>query len=389
MPLLPNWMQRRSDLYTTPADVIVYKDGDYAVAVDGKTKKIIARSPEHDTVIQSAIDYLTNGGKIYIARGTYNIYNTITITRSNIKIVGSNISSILKLSTSNDVPLIRVGDGSNFVQHVSINDIHLSGYNSSSGIGIHDYGIYSLLVSNVIIDSFKYGVYLNGTSTQYARDGRIINSYIGGCSQGIRQETYSNDYLIAFNYIYNMEEHGIVLAGGVENSLIGNIIPYGITYDGIWLYNSNRNLILSNRIFGTGRRGIEVGGTSEKNAIIGNYIQGAGKEASGTYEAILLRGTSQLNIVVDNYINGLNITKNGVAEIETSTNNYIESNRVVDVTSDPITIVSSTTYCDSFIYTTLNTNGIIVKNKPITYYDGTYYYIAVWNGSAWVKVQLS
>ena len=46
------------------------------------------------------------------------------------------------------------------------------------------------------------------------------------------------------------------------------------------------------------------------------------------------------------------------------------------------------TYWDEYEYKALPAT-FAFKNRPIVYYDGTYYYIAIWNGTSWVKVQLS
>lgn len=84
MPLLPAWMRRRSDIYSIPADVIVYKDGDYAVAVNSRTKQVIDISNDHADVIQKAINSLPSDvmGKIYIS-GDLTVKERVSL-RSNI-----------------------------------------------------------------------------------------------------------------------------------------------------------------------------------------------------------------------------------------------------------------------------------------------------------------
>lgn len=47
------------------------------------------------------------------------------------------------------------------------------------------------------------------------------------------------------------------------------------------------------------------------------------------------------------------------------------------------------TYCDEYLYTSLPTDGFAVKNKSVHYYDGANYYLAVWDGSTWRKIQLT
>ncbi|RLI46888.1 hypothetical protein DRO69_02175 [Candidatus Bathyarchaeota archaeon] len=70
--------------HTAPtADVVVYREGNLAVAVGAKTKIKIASSTDHAQVIQKAIDHVANkgGGRLYIKSGVYCISDTITISK--------------------------------------------------------------------------------------------------------------------------------------------------------------------------------------------------------------------------------------------------------------------------------------------------------------------
>ena len=90
---MPGWLRRRIEdirnIGTIPPSVIVFKEGDYAVAVDGETKQVIpgARSKDHAEVIQKAIyslmiEYDTTyrlGGLLFIKKGQYAIDRPIVI----------------------------------------------------------------------------------------------------------------------------------------------------------------------------------------------------------------------------------------------------------------------------------------------------------------------
>jgi len=65
LPPTPEAYLSKSGL-VAPASVMVFKEGDYAVAVDGKTRKEIARSTDHAEVIQEAIDVADDGDRIVI-----------------------------------------------------------------------------------------------------------------------------------------------------------------------------------------------------------------------------------------------------------------------------------------------------------------------------------
>ena len=95
---------------------------------------------------------------------------------------------------------------------------------------------------------------------------------------------------------------------------------------------------------------------------------------------------------VHNVIEGNSVEEFGTG-IYKPNYSLVANNRMYNVTT-PYTIVETNTYCDQHLYTTLpdTTNSFvsdIFLNRPIHYYDGTNYYIAVWDGSTWRKVQIS
>jgi len=118
--------------------------------------------------------------------------------------------------------------------------------------------------------------------------------------------------------------------------------------------------------------------------IVGNVMRAGGYNNSAN--AIIKIGGTYHNInnnIMREYQTGVN---NHILEVTGADYNVIESN---DLNADKITLVGSHTYCDEYLYTSLPTDGFGVVNKPIHYYDGSYYYLAVWDGSTWRKVQIS
>lgn len=367
------------------ADAYVVGYDTRALLVDGKNKQIKLASDDHAEVLQTAVDRY----KKIMVLGELQPTRTINITKSDVRLLGFNpLSSRIVLSTSDDIDLFTLGDGSNFIQHIEIKYLHLKGQSKTAGTGIHDYGCYSCKISDVVIDTFKYGIRLQGTSSQHAREGRILRSYIGGVNQGIRAESYANDYTIALNMIYSTDDHGIALLGSLENTVALNILPYGVGSSGIYGYNANRNLILGNHLYGVGGHGIQFGGSSQNNSIIANYIQGPGVNNPGGYDAIRLFDTASQNQIVANYINGLGRARHGVNTADsTGGSNYIKANTVFGTTSGRYNINTSD-YCDDCIYSSLP-SSFFLPGALIKYYDGSAYWLALWDGSQWRKVQLS
>jgi len=52
-------------------------------------------------------------------------------------------------------------------------------------------------------------------------------------------------------------------------------------------------------------------------------------------------------------------------------------------------IDDTSSYADEYVYTSLPSDTSVFKGRPILYYDGANYYLAVWDGSTWRKVQLT
>ena len=381
---MPRFIRHRIDPVKSVEVVIHEENGRYFIS--GKTGRAVYST---DDGYEAFVEAIKMGNTIKVI-GTIEVDRTIEITKSNVKIVGDNrLASKVKLTSTDDIPLFKIGDGSNYIQHVRIEGLHLQGTTKDAGSAIHDNGCNACEYVANLIDTFKYGIYLNGTSSQHAREALVAFNDIGGVGYGIRAETYSNGLRILGNYIYNTENDGISLAGSIENTIAENHLPYGVGGTGIYGYNSNRNLVIGNHLYGVGGHGIQFGGGSERNHIVGNYVQGPSVSNPGGYDGIRLFDTATQNEIVANYINGLGRTRYGVNTGDsTGGANYVAHNVIFGTTSSRYNINEDSDFCDQCIYTSLPSSPAMPGLK-IIYYDGTYYYVAVWNGSAWVKVQLS
>ncbi len=91
------------------ASYIVYQDGGTIKAKNSTTGKVQFEGTDADSVIQSAINQLTNGGKVLIKRGDYYIDNTITV-KNRVSIAGEGGEATVLDPTAN-VSVFTIGAG--------------------------------------------------------------------------------------------------------------------------------------------------------------------------------------------------------------------------------------------------------------------------------------
>jgi len=86
----PSGKTLRNDLYNSPPDAasyIIFKDGGLIKAKNGRTGQIEFSGSDAATVIQSALNALTNGGTIFL-KDYFSISSPITITNKFVRLVG-------------------------------------------------------------------------------------------------------------------------------------------------------------------------------------------------------------------------------------------------------------------------------------------------------------
>lgn len=160
MSLLPVWMRRRSDLYTSSADVIVYQDDNgYAYALDTKTKKIIMRSDDHAEVMMS-LDGMKDVLKIVVTNDL-TVSKPINYTKTKYLEINFLGNKITGNAGGDYAPTIHYefNEGTFIIRNVEIDNQGVVG----DGITVGGDGSYPELVviDNVLIKNFtNHGIYL-------------------------------------------------------------------------------------------------------------------------------------------------------------------------------------------------------------------------------------
>jgi len=348
-----------------PADVIVFRKGNLAIAIKGDTKETIASSTDHAEAIQAAINYLTEGGRIFIKNGIYLLhdkdgdgYCIVINNKSNIEIVGDK-GATLKLDdnifteswSSRTQYMLRIINSSYITVKNLVFDANRDGGNNGNVLGIWGNGASTKVVveENVFLNTYGHAVYINN-----AHDNKVLkNIFYNNTWYDIALDTHSHRNIVAENVIINgigMESFGesyyncfinniiadqrLDVSGEVKpainiegRNLIKANILYNIRGSGIVLEGSELQVVEGNILYNTvtdlaapnGAIYVAVGSSNKiiKNNIIINPEAG--------YGGIVIRGDNCL--VEGNYVTGF--ASHGIIEYSRS-NNRIIGNRVLN-----------------------------------------------------------
>ena len=244
------------------ADVVVYRDGDNAVAIDSKGR-IISKSTIHDNVINDAINYLSsNGGGLLKLNGVFTISSPIVI-KSNIILSGNGSSTKIVIADNANINAIE-NPSAEPITDVVIQNITIDGNRSnqsSNGIGINiGYGVAksNITIRNVkIINMLSHAIWVDGSVSP--KNILIDNVYISNSYSGIAGYNHEN-VTVRKVYIENVDWEGIHLTGN------SSVTP---------AYVSKRPRIYDVIIVNSGGNGIDISYT-EGAIVSGFYISSCG-----------------------------------------------------------------------------------------------------------------
>ena len=344
-----------------------------------------------ETVINDAIAALPNGGKVFIAAGTYtfttdpiaNVGAIGSSTVSNVELYGDGNSTILSAGTNLNGAVVAVyGPNGWFIHDLQINGNGNS--QSANGAGLPLAGIELYESSNNVVehcyvhDAKTYGIYVAGSS-ESVLDNLVVNSH----ANGIIMYGGSDD-LVQGNVVNGASDVGISLSGTNENGnapitnvlCTGNTVsninldisPFGQNSGGGIMVGDNgygENITISNNQISTMTFGVSddpYTGTNIDVTITGNTITNA------LYDGVYAALTSGLTISG----NSFTVPSEAVAwKIDVSvTNLIIEDNYVNGVlvsgtmTETATTSVSSTTTGQSLTTNVASGSGSVSPNCP-------------------------
>jgi len=384
-------------------------------------------------VIQSAIDSLVDGGKIFIKAGVY-IINSPIIVKQNLELFGEGKSTVLKMGDGKNIDILKTDPAKTTPDFgIVISDICLDGNraNNTSGYGVNFYCVHSQIRDSYFVEMPSFAIRLFGLGTgaqrsvknqiirnqfyyasaiffdNYAAENLFAENIVRtfGISNGIDIILAAEDapeQTICFNDISSSDRHGIHLKSGYHK-LIGNYIDSSY-YHGLYLEVTTAwinyltilgNVFANNNRVGTTYNAIHFAGLATMRInrcnIIGNLFW-----SPDHYYCIGGEYGSLTNLILGNHFAAY--TEGAVvAGLGTAKHNYgyVTENSGTASGTSPITIPQTTHLLDvepTYINAVSKTSGYYVvsvsfdpttKDITIEHSGGTTSIDVFWEARAW------
>ena len=243
------------------------------------------------TTIQAGINLLpATGGEVHIRKGTYNITSAITISKSNVSLVG--VGKSTRIQTSSNITMISASSKDDLI----IRNLYLYG----SGAGATQIGIYlSVSLRSKIINCWIENTGGHGIALSNINNCIVENCWIKDIgNMGIIISGISKN-LIINNYIESAGVIGIYASSTNNSEFKGNIIN-SATFSGIQMNSAVRYIIRDNIILSSGQHGIDLN-TGDYNIIKGNICLNNSQNSGDVWSGIIIRNVCDHNIVIGNH----------------------------------------------------------------------------------------
>ena len=287
------------------ADYIIYGEdtngdgvADIIYAKNGKTGRVEFKGTDAASVIQSVVNWLTDGGKVYITPSSYKITSTIQLP-SKVILEGAYLATVLQSTTTGNVIEV-VGDENNNIHGTQIRNITIAGSgNEQNGIYL-TYATYDVKLENLKI----YGVGENGVKLERSWalslvDVQVSSAGVKGVSgdnMGILIKGCNNILLLrcktgsSYNGFHltkadtGQYNYNIVVEGSVAESNNN----YGLYADYTYGLQISGNFFEGNTI-----RGVKLGTNAMGVWVAGNYLA---PPSSGGTNLIEIDGAANVGI---------------------------------------------------------------------------------------------
>lgn len=275
--------------------------------------------------IQQAINSLVDSagnpiaGVVQLLEGTYKIsnpinFNTTAPNDSGVSIAGSGAATVLKKASGGGNIIYASGVGELTIARLSIDG------SSLGGCGISFDNINDSTIEDVSVKDFSdANIYLNNSA-----NCRVVGCQLQGAAWKMRVMGSSNNIIMG-NTVYGLGG-GLYLGAGSDNNVVcDNNLPDGSNVQGIYVKSAENNIIVNNNI-SQKAQGVYLDGYA--GDCQGNIVSENSIDRSGQFG--LACNTASYNVI---YANNLSSNYLGMAIYESSSNNIIGSNLIVDDTA--------------------------------------------------------
>ena len=252
------------------ADYIIFidaNDSNKVKALNGTAGTVDYSGTDAGSVIQSAINALTNGGRVLLRAGTYTVNSTVTPTVSNVELCGEGDSTILAAKNGLNNPVIFVRSLSNW----KIHDLQINGNRSNqTSNSTTCYGIRYLSTANCrVYDCYVHDCMTFGIAAEICSSVWIGNNLVVNCNANGINLFASTGGDVSNNIVNGASDNGISLSGGEE---YGDQPGYDYTCSANMV--SGINLGVSPYGLNTGH-GIQIGdnGSVRRATVSGNTVE--------------------------------------------------------------------------------------------------------------------
>jgi hypothetical protein len=341
--------------FAETASYVIWTDGTYVYAKNGKTGQIDFSGSYAGTVIQSVINASTSGGKIFIKAGTYSC-SPIQILNSGIILQGEGNRTVLKALSTNTADLITVR-----ANNVAIRDMRLEGLSGLKHkliaglksdlvleyLDLYNPGMdaitlwgYPDYVENVKIKNCRFNAPNNyGVFIAHGRNIEIANNlFVSVNYSAVGVSMQSADIYILNNEIVYATDTGIDVEGVSSNfpnySCDGVVIDGNIIRQtggaGIFVIDARKAVVTNNIVLQSGSPGgicfatstsTPAGSNIDGGFIMGNFVTNShiGIFVWGEDQRSVREITVSNNIAIANkrsgisfggYTSGLTVTNN-------------------------------------------------------------------------------
>ena len=237
--------------FTETASYIIFKVGDTIYAKNGTTGEIEYSGTNAISVIQSAINSLTNGGTIYIAEGTYSLSSYIEISNNFVEIIMSPSATLYSENTANSKTLpegpvyfsVIVAENKH---HIKITGGRIIGVEAGTPTdAIVIINCEKVWIEDVYIENCRNGdaIYIDKDNSEILIDGIVYNYSVTSTTGNAGIDIFNNkngEISVSNCKIYggNKLNYGMLITDS-SNIQIVNLEIHNCLSNGIWIEGYN------------------------------------------------------------------------------------------------------------------------------------------------------